>query len=460
MPDDQNPQNPSVPPNNPTPTTDPNMTPPTPIQSEPTPPVGSTQLPDPFVNTNTFAQPNLDQNLTSTFNPSTPTTPLDTLPMSTPAPVQSDPATPTDPMNSFNQNGMHTLDSNPTPTPIESGSIPIEPGPTGADISQSAFAITPPLGDTPSWPQPATSPVELPPVAPMGDPNDPNNPLNTSGSEYQAPLNTPPGQTPTTPNFGSPNPQNFQVTNDQTSPAFPNLNQSVDTNKTDQESLGMPTFPPTLAESGPTTPVETPNSNDTLTDAGGSLPASNVNPPITPSQAGETAPSPLNIPAEPAPTDLSHLSDLAPEQNSPSAPSGVYNPATYIPENLVVQNNATPEHSAENPEDQEQKDKKINIFLIIGLAVVLLLVLVGSIYWFFIRNPAPPSTSLPAESQTQPPLTQPNPALVTKPSAAPTPSTSTSSATTTTDFGSITGSSSPSASPASGTSQLKQQQGR
>ncbi|KKQ67295.1 MAG: hypothetical protein US86_C0001G0222 [Candidatus Daviesbacteria bacterium GW2011_GWA2_38_24] len=174
---------------------------------------------------------------------------------------------------------------------------------------------------------------------------------------------------------------------------------------------------------------------------------------------GQT-PQPIPPVEEPAPTDLSQLSASSPT----GVPTTIYTPPVSS-DSLVINQKPIPEVAGAT-------QSKIPLKLIITGVLVLLLVTAASVYFLFFANGAAPETSsLPAETQDQTPLTNPPGQLpqnaLVPPGGTEMPATptaqiqpdpeATNGATQT--FGTLNkGSSTPSASPTSALELLRQRQ--
>jgi hypothetical protein len=168
----------------------------------------------------------------------------------------------------------------------------------------------------------------------------------------------------------------------------------------------QPTFPPVTNVSPNFDPSQN-NFASSPTLSPQTTPAPTPSAPTSPVTAEPTPPveTPSFSAPEPAPTDLSHLASLTPEQpiaenpsEQPSPPNTPFTPSQFIPP-VQVNSNVTP---------SEDNDHKINTILIIVLPIIALVVLFGSIYYFFFTGTTSQTgpVSIPAEAQ-QAPLTQP-----------------------------------------------------
>lgn len=211
----------------------------------------------------------------------------------------------------------------------------------------------------------------------------------------------------------------------------------------------IPTFTPAptpTAESLPMTPA---SFSAPPTPSWMSAPGADIAPPSPVlDQSGATVPfgglgpaatetsSPVTAAAESsAPTDLSQLID-----NTSASVAVESNPQAEVSPTPVETSSAETivASSVSNPVSAAEPHKGFPKIMLIIAAVVLMLV-VGAASYFFVFNPQQKSTSLPAEQQTQQPLTNP-PKQAEAPESAPVqpPPASPSAAT----FGNLAGSTS------------------
>lgn len=281
----------------------------------------------------------------------------------------------------------------------------------------------------------------------MDDPNNQNPPVSPLPPQTPPPADQP---NPTYPNpssdFGTPPPapaQNFSPAwTDQSipstqEPSSPNISSGYTnpySSPAENQLQPNPTAPPVgdLNIQDPATQNPPPPLSST------SWPSA-ISTQLPPDQNLYSQPNPSPEVKEPAPTDLSHIAALAPE--NPSA--NVYNPTPQTPENNLP-SSPTPGPAPETT--QKPKDSKLNLIIIVGGGISVLAVLAASIYFFFLRaSNAPAPTSEPAVSQ-QAPLTNP-PAIIQRPTLPPpVQATAAGSPVGPSSFGEVSPSTTPSAS--------------
>lgn len=171
-------------------------------------------------------------------------------------------------------------------------------------------------------------------------------------------------------------------------------------------------------------------------------------PTLSPASEEPTTASSGIEPIEPAPTDLSQLTENA--GTTPSAYSEVYSPPVAAPETLVLPSSEGGGIPAEAVTTHSSGG--IPKLAIIGAVLIILTVAAASAYFILgIGQQGAQSTSLPAVEQA--PLTNP-PTPAPKAVSAPTPEATGSSST----FGDLAGTPKPSSSPTSALELLKQRQ--
>ncbi|MBI2021271.1 hypothetical protein HYS93_00095 [Candidatus Daviesbacteria bacterium] len=281
--------------------------------------------------------------------------------------------------------------------------------------------------------------------------DDPNNNQNQDASSNPNPLGAAGDQPPTNSAIPPWVPSSDPVQAASTTTGTPNLvadsgiNPIPDSASTAE--VPIPTFQPPQQSADPLNPIEPsaspPFSLDTTTPIPSSfnpLMPNNSQPTINPA-----APSPA-VPAEPAPTDLSHLSG----ENTQPPPPEVYTPPVAQPENLVVpQTSPIPESINASPSGS----KLSKVFIIVGFILILGVSAASAYFFLGIGKKTQPSS--PANQQ---PLTTPPRDLLPSPS----PEESEQTATGSSDFSNLTNSpthpASASASPSSALERLRQRQ--